>query len=307
MAKLLEGKVAIVTGAGRGLGREEALGLAKEGAAVVVNDYGGGFDGTGGAKSPADEVVAEIKAFGGKAVANYESVADFQGAKRIIDCAINNFGKLNILVNNAGILRDRIIFNMSEEDWDAVMAVHMKGTFNCTRHACAYWREQSKEGKTHNGKIINTTSDAGLGGNPGQANYGAAKAGIAALTIIVGKEMARSQVCVNCVAPLARTRLTTDATPTMKGFMEKSAEAEFDMMHPANMAPLVVWLASDQANDVNCQVFRLRGDTIDLFEGWHVLESASKGKKRWEVGELNPVIHGMLAKHAPAEKKSILR
>jgi len=296
---MLEGKVAIVTGAGRGLGRGEAILMAEEGAKVVVNDLGAGFDGEGKASSPADEVVAEIKAAGGEAVANYDNVADFEGAKRIIDCAIQNFGQLNILVNNAGILRDRIIFNMSEAEWDAVIAVHMKGTFNCSRHACAYWREQAKAGNALNGKIINTTSDAGLGGNPGQTNYGAAKAGIAAMTIIGAKEMARSNVTVNCVAPLARTRLTTDATPTMKDFMEKSAEAEFDMMHPDNMAPLVVVLASDAANDITGQVFRLRGDAVDLFQGWHVVETASNNKKRWEAAQLVPVVHEMLAKHAP--------
>ncbi|MCS6925275.1 MAG: SDR family NAD(P)-dependent oxidoreductase, partial [Candidatus Binatia bacterium] len=213
MAMLLDGKVAIVTGAGRGIGREEALLLAKHGAKVVVNDLGGHFDGTGADTRPAQLVVDEIKAAGGEAVANYESVADFKAAKRIIECALDTFGKLNILVNNAGILRDRMIFNMTEEEWDAVINVHLKGTFNCTRHACEYWREQHKLGNVLNGRIINTSSDAGLLGNAGQSNYGPAKAAVATMAIIVDAEMQKYGVTANAIAPMARTRLTVDATP----------------------------------------------------------------------------------------------
>ncbi len=301
MAKLLQGKVAIVTGAGRGLGRGEALLLAKEGAKVVVNDLGGGFDGTGAAAGPADEVVSEIKAFGGEAVANYESVTSFQGAKKIIDCAIEKFGKLNILVNNAGILRDKMFFNMTEEEWDAVLNVHLKGTFNCSRHACAYWRQEHKAERVHNGRIINTTSDAGLLGNVGQTNYGAAKAGIAALTNILAREMERYNVTCNVIVPVARTRLTTDATPSMRAFMESTPPpGELDMLDPENMAPLVVYLASDKAKDVTGQVFRLVGNKVWLLGGWHTIDVQTKKEKaRWTPGELDKAVKELLKKAPP--------
>src|SRR5262244_479294 len=228
---LLDGKVAVVTGAGRGIGREEALLLAKHGAKVVVNDLGGHFDGTGSDTRPAQQVVDEIKAAGGDAVANYENVADFKGAKRIVQCAMDTFGKLNILVNNAGILRDRMIFNMAEDEWDAVIAVHMKGTFNCTRHACEYWREQHKLGNILNGRVINTSSDSGLLGNAGQPNYGPAKAALATMAIVVDAEMQKYGVTANAIAPLARTRLTVDATPQTAGVMT-AKEGEFDLYSP---------------------------------------------------------------------------
>lgn len=306
MAKLLEGKVAIVTGAGRGLGRGEALLLAKEGAKVVVNDLGGGFDGAGAAAGPADEVVAEIKSFGGEAVANYESVTDFQAAKKIIECAVEKFGKLNILVNNAGILRDRMFFNMAEEEWDAVLNVHLKGTFNCSRHACAYWREEHKAERVHEGKIINTTSDAGLLGNVGQTNYGAAKAGIAALTNILAREMERYGVSCNVIVPVARTRLTTDATPSMRAFMEKTPPpGEFDMLDPENMAPLVVYLASDKAKDISGNVFRLVGNKVWLLGGWHTIDMQTKEEKaRWTPEELDKAIKELMKKAPPKEDVS---
>src|SRR6266403_1455355 len=197
---LLDGKVVVITGAGRGIGREEALLMGKLGAKVVVNDLGGNFDGSGASTGPAQEVVDEIKKNGGQAVANGDSVSDFKGAQHILECAIDTFGKLTGVVNNAGILRDRMIFNMSEDDWDSVIAVHLKGTFNCTRHACVYWREQHKAGNVLNGRIINTASDSGLLGNPSQSNYGAAKAAIAAFSIIIDREMAKYGVSVNCIA-----------------------------------------------------------------------------------------------------------
>jgi NAD(P)-dependent dehydrogenase (short-subunit alcohol dehydrogenase family) len=300
MAKLLEGKVAIVTGAGRGLGRWEALLLSKEGAKVVVNDLGGGFDGSGKTTGPADEVVAEIKDAGGEAIANYESVADFQGAKKIIDCAIEKFGKLNILVNNAGILRDRMMFNMSEEEWDAVIGVHLKGTFNCSRHACAYWREEHKAGRNHEGKIINTASDAGLLGNPGQSNYGAAKAGIAALSIILAKEMERYDVTCNCVVPVARTRLTTDATPSMAAMMGTPKPGEFDIFDPEHLSPLVVYLASDNAKEISGETFRVMGNKVWFLRGWHNVDVATKKEKaRWNPEELDSVIKKMVKKAPP--------
>src|SRR5215510_7347668 len=222
---LLEGKVAIVTGSGRGIGREEALLMAKHGAKVVVNDLGAHFDGTGQATAtPAQEVVAEIKKNGGEAVANGDSVADFKAAKRIVECALDTFGKLNIVVNNAGILRDRMIFNMAEEDWDAVVAVHLKGSFAMSRHACEYWREEHKKGSALNGRLINTASDAGLIGNVGQSNYGAAKAALALMAIVMDAEMQKYGVACNAIAPVARTRLTVEATPSTAAFMGKKVE-----------------------------------------------------------------------------------
>jgi len=297
MARLLEGKVAIVTGSGRGIGREEALLMAKHGAKVVVNDLGAHFDGTGAPNpTPAQEVVAEIKKMGGEAIANGDSVSDFKAAKRIIECALDTFGKLNIVVNNAGILRDRMIFNMTEEDWDAVIAVHLKGTFNMCRHACEYWREEHKKGNVLNGRIINTTSDAGLLGNVGQTNYGAAKAAVAIMAVIIDKEMAKYGVTANAIAPLARTRLTVDATPATAAFMGRPvAEGEFDVFSPANVAPLVTWLASDDARDVHGQVFRVGGGTVWTMKGWHSVGKVSQ-RATWEPEKLGEALKAELAK-----------
>jgi len=309
MPKLLEGKVAIVTGAGRGIGRGEALLLAKEGAKVVVNDFGGGFDGKGEHHGPADDIVKEIGDFGGEAVPNYDSVVDFQAAKRIIDKAINDFGKLDILVNNAGILRDRMIFNMAEEEWDAVLDVHLKGTFNCTRHACAYWREQHKAGKPVEGRVINTVSDAGLVYNPGQSNYGAAKAGIAAFSLIVAKEMAKYGVTSNVVVPMARTRLTTDATPSLAALMSTPEDMEkkfgFDVLDPDNIAPLVVYLASDDAKGVTGQVFRIIGGTVWLLESWRSFDKITN-PGRWTPEELGPKVKELLRRAPERESLQII-
>jgi NAD(P)-dependent dehydrogenase (short-subunit alcohol dehydrogenase family) len=293
---LLDGKVVVVTGAGRGIGREEALLLAKHGAKVVVNDLGGHFDGSGASKGPAQEVVDEIKKNGGDAVANGDSVSDFKGAQRIIECAVDTFGKLTGVVNNAGILRDRMIFNMSEEDWDSVIAVHLKGTFNCTRHACAYWREQHKVGNVLNGRIINTASDSGLLGNPSQSNYGAAKAAIAAFSVIIDREMAKYGVTVNAIAPVARTRLTVEATPATAALMGSEVkEGQFDIFSPANVAPLVAWLASDDAANVHGEIFRVGGGTVWCMKGWH---SAGKvrDQKTWEPAKLGEALKAQLAK-----------
>lgn len=301
MSKLLEGKVAIVTGAGRGIGRGEALLLAKEGAKVVVNDIGGGFDGKGGHHGPADDIIKEIKEFGGEAAPNYDSVVDFQAAKRIIDTAISNFGKLDILVNNAGILRDRMVFNMTEEEWDDVLGVHLKGTFNCTRHACAYWRTQHKSGEPVAGRIINTVSDAGLVYNPGQSNYGAAKAGIAAFTLIAAKEMTKYGVTSNVVTPFARTRLTTDATPSLAPLMNMFTPEEmekkfgFDILDPENVAPLVVYLASDDAKDITGQVFRVVGGNVWLLKSWRSFDKITK-PGRWTPEELGPKVKELLSR-----------
>src|SRR5215813_1828693 len=285
---LLAGKVAVVTGAGRGIGREHALLMAKLGAKVVVNDLGAHFDGTGApTATPAQEVVAEIKKMGGDAIANGDNVADFKAAKNIVDTAIKTFGKLNIVVNNAGILRDRMIFNMDEESWDAVVAVHLKGTFNMSRHACEYWREEHKKGNVLNGRIINTASDAGLIGNVGQSNYGACKAAVAAMAIIVGQEMKKYGVTANAIAPVARTRLTVDATPSTAALMGGPVkEGEFDMFSPANIAPVVTWLASDDAAGCNGQVFRVGGSSVWPMKGWHSAARVRSEKGTWEPAAL---------------------
>ena len=291
---MLEGKVAIITGAGRGLGRAHALAMAEEGARIVINDLGVEWDGTGKAKGPADEVVKEIKDMGGEAVANFESVTDFDGAKRIIDAAINKFGKLDILVNNAGFLRDKMTFNMTKEEWDAVIQVHLTGTFYCGRHACAYFREQSKAGVPIKGRIINTMSHAGLLGNIGQPNYASAKLGIGALTMVWGREMEKYGVTANAIVPMARTRLTTQ-TAGLGGMFEKK-EGAFDDMAPENVSPLVVYLASDAAQNINGRWLSIRGGKleswlppqldkmIDIGRKWKPQEIAQRIK---ELGDLS--------------------
>jgi len=304
MARLLEGRVAIITGAGRGIGREEALMMAAHGAKVVVNDLGAHFDGSGKDVGPAQQVVNEIKAAGGEAVANGESVSDFKAAKRIIECALDSFGKLNIVVNNAGILRDRMIFNMGEEDFDAVIAVHLKGSFNMSRHACEYWREEHKKGNLLEGRIINTSSDAGLLGNVGQANYGAAKAALALMVIIMDMEMRKYGVTCNAIAPLARTRLTVDATPSTAAMMGSAVpEGEFDVFNPRNVAPLVAWLASEDAKDVHGEVFRVGGGTVWLMQGWR---SVGKVQQRatWDPGTLGQKLKTAL-NEGPPRKENI--
>ena len=280
----LEGKVAIVTGAGRGLGRSHALLMAQEGARVVVNDLGSEYNGTGKASRPADSVVQEIEDAGGKAVANHESVVDFQGAKRIIDCAVDNFGKLDILVNNAGFIRPRMTFNMSEEEWDSVVDVHLKGTFNCGRWAAAYFREQSKEGKLKNGRIINTVSHAALRGSMGQPNYGAAKAGIASLTMTWAGELAKYNVTSNAIIPIARTRMTAMSGQTWA--QEAPTEGKFDDKAPENVSPLVVYLASDQAQDITGRVLAMWEGKLELFEPWQLVKSIDIGRK-WALKEIH--------------------
>ena len=262
MAKLVENKVAIVTGAARGIGREHALSLARHGAKVVVNDLGGSVDGTGGDASPAQQVVDEIVALGGEAIANGDNVADWDGAKRMIDTAIDTFGDLNAVVNNAGILRDRMLANMTEDEWDAVINVHLKGTFAPARHAAAYWRERSKAGDEVSGRIINTTSVSGIYGNIGQSNYGAAKAGIASFTQIAAMELARYGVTVNAVAPVALTRMTEDLGPAPETDKEREARA------PKWIAPIVTWLCSDEAAGVTGRVFEASGQFLAVAEGW---------------------------------------
>jgi NAD(P)-dependent dehydrogenase (short-subunit alcohol dehydrogenase family) len=275
----LEGKVAIVTGAGRGIGRAHALALAEAGAKVVVNDLGAALSGEGHDDTPAQQVVDEIAAAGGEAAANGENVADFAGAERMVRQAIDDFGRLDILVNNAGILRDRMLVNMTEDEWDAVIAVHLKGHFAPTRHAAAYWREQAKAGEEIHGRVINTSSPSGVFGNIGQANYGAAKAGIAGFTIIVAQELQRYGVTVNCLAPNARTRMTEET------FDMGAPEEGFDPLDPANMSPLVVALAADEAQGITGQVFHVWGGAINALRGWSAGE-LFETDERWDADAL---------------------
>jgi NAD(P)-dependent dehydrogenase (short-subunit alcohol dehydrogenase family) len=263
----LSGKVAIVTGAGRGIGREHALALARAGARVLVNDLGTSLAGEGAEAGPADDVVREIEAGGGEAVANTENVADFAGAQRLIEAALDRFGRLDILVNNAGILRDRMLVNMEEHEWDAVIGVHLKGHFAPTRHAAAYWRERAKAGEQLRARVINTSSPSGVFGNVGQANYGAAKAGIVGFTLIAAQELQRYGVTVNAIAPNARTRMTEAAFGDIP-----APDDGFDPADPANNSPIVVALCADEAQHVTGQVFFVYGGTVNMLSGWQAGE-----------------------------------
>jgi NAD(P)-dependent dehydrogenase (short-subunit alcohol dehydrogenase family) len=275
----LQGKVAIVTGAGRGIGREHALALARAGAKIVVNDLGASLAGEGTDSTPAQTVVNEIVASGGEAVANYDDVSDFAAAEHMIERAVERYGGLDILVNNAGITRDRMLVNMSEEEWDSVIAVHLKGHFAPTRHAAAYWRLKKSEGEDVRGRVINTSSPSGTFGNVGQTNYGAAKAGIAAFTIIAAQELGRYGVTVNCLAPNARTRMTEAAF----GEIPKPEDG-FDTMDPANIAPIVVALASDEAQDITGQCFFVYGGAVNVLRPWDAGELFARGD-RWDADE----------------------
>ena len=280
----LDGRVAIITGAGRGIGREHALLFAAEGAKVVVNDLGGSLDGSDTATSPAQEVVAEITAMGGEAVANHDNIAEWEGGQRLVQTAIDTYGALHVLVNNAGILRDRVLVNLSEEDWDSVINVHLKGHFVPTRHAAAYWREQAKSGQPVKASIINTSSTSGLLGNVGQSNYGAAKAGIAAFTVIIAEELGRYGVRANAIAPAARTRMT-ESTPGLSDYVVKPSDAAvFDVWDPANISPLVATLAMEDC-EATGQTFFVQGGTIRRFQNWTMTTTLEKDD-RWSVGEL---------------------
>ncbi len=262
MSLLCSGRVAIVTGAGRGIGRAHAIMLAAHGAKVVVNDIGANTEGVGADETPAQEVVRTIKAAGGDGVVNTDNVADFMGAKRMIDQAIDTFGRLDVLVNNAGILRDRVLANMMEEEWDSVIAVHLKGTFGPARHAAAYWRNLSKEiDGPVNARIINTSSVSGIYGNTGQTNYGAAKAGIAAFTVIAARELKRYGITVNAVAPQAVTRMTA-------GLRERTQE-QIDAGNPARVSPAIVWIASLESSDFTGRIVEAGGGILAIAEGWH--------------------------------------
>lgn len=294
---ICEGCVAIVTGAGRGIGRAHALELAREGAKVVVNDIGAQLDGSGRSTDPAVEVVEAIRALGGEALANGDDVADWNGAGRLVASAIERFGRLDVVVNNAGFLRDRMFANTSEEEWDAVIRVHLKGHFCVARHAAAHWRDRAKAGERVDARIINTSSGAGLLGSVGQATYSAAKAGIAALTLVQAAELARYGVTANAIAPAARTRMTEAVFATSMA----RPESGFDAMAPENVAPIVAWLASEGSRDVTGRVFEVAGGAIGVAQGWREGPKLDKGE-RWAPAQVGAAVRELLAKAVPPMK-----
>ena len=290
MAGLCEGRVCIITGAGRGIGRDYALMLAAEGAKVVVNDLGGSRDGTGVDKGPAQEVVDEIVAAGGQAVANTDDISEWAGAERLINQAITTFGGLDVLINNAGILRDRMLTNMSEAEWDAVIKVHLKGTAGPSHFAAAYWRDRSKAGETNSARIINTTSPSGIYGNIGQTNYGAAKGGIASFTIIAADELGRYGVTVNAIAPAAFTRLTADL-----GLGDAPEEVK-EAMSTKWISPIAVWLASEESSEVTGRVFDVRGELLAISESWH---QGPKVTNTLDPSSVGPLVEELMGKARP--------
>ncbi|TDB87457.1 SDR family NAD(P)-dependent oxidoreductase [Actinomadura sp. KC216] len=290
MARMCEGRVAVVTGAGRGIGRGHALELARQGARVVVNDLGGDVHGANPDSAAAKEVAEEIVAAGGEAVPSGHDVSTADGAAGLVRLALDSFGALDAVVNNAGILRDRTIINMSEDEWDSVVAVHLRGTFLVTREAARHWRERSKAGGPVDARIINTSSVSGLFGNTGQSNYGAAKAGIAGFTIIASLELARYGITVNAVSPSARTRMITP-----RGQERMAARDDFDPFAPENIAPLVAWLAGSGSKDVTGRVFNVHGGRISVLEGWNEGPVVDKGQ-RWDPEELAAVMPELVAR-----------
>ena len=292
MPGLCDGRIVIVTGSGRGLGRAHALELARQGARVVVNDLGCELDGSGGGTGPAGEVVDEIRAEGGEAVANGDDVANFDGAGRMIAAAIAAFGGLDVVVNNAGFVRDRMFANAAEDEWDAVVRVHLKGHFAVARHAAAHWRDQAKAGTPVDARIINTSSGAGILGSVGQAAYSAAKAGIATLTLVQAAELGRYGVTANALCPAARTRMTEGVFTEMMATPDQPDA--FDAMAPENVSPLVAWLASPRSAHITGRMFEVEGGHVGLATGWQHGPAADKGD-RWEAAELGEVIDGLIA------------
>jgi NAD(P)-dependent dehydrogenase (short-subunit alcohol dehydrogenase family) len=293
MSGICEGRVVIVTGAGRGIGRGHALEFARQGAKVVVNDIGAELDGTGGSASPAQQVVDHIVAAGGEAVVNGDDVADWEGAQRLVGTAVASFGRLDVVVNNAGFVRDRMFVSCGEDEWDAVVRVHLKGHFAVARFAAEHWRARSKAGEPVDARIVNTSSGAGLLGSVGQSAYSAAKAGIATLTLVQAAEMGRYGVTANAIAPSARTRMTeTVFADTMAAPDDAQA---FDAMAPENVAPLVVWLGSPQSAHVSGRVFEVEGGKVSVADGWQHGPAVDKGA-RWDPAELGPVVDDLLAK-----------
>jgi len=298
MGKICEGRVVIVTGAGRGIGRGHALEFARQGAKVVVNDLGSEADGTGNSEGPAGEVVESIRAMGGEAIANGEDVADWEGSGRMVKAALDTWGRLDVVVNNAGFLRDRMFASGSVEEWDAVLRVHLRGHFCTARHAAGYWRAEVKAGNPVDARIINTSSGAGLQGSVGQSTYSAAKAGIAALTLVQAAEMGRYGVTANAIAPAARTRMTE---AVFAETMQKPEDGSFDEMAPENVAPLVVWLGSPESKDVTGRMFEVEAGRISVADGWRKGPEVDKGT-RWEPDEIGPAVKDLLAKAVPPQK-----
>ena len=294
----LDGRVVVVTGAGRGVGREHALLLAAEGASVVVNDLGGEQDGTGASSGPAQDVVDEIVAAGGSAVANGDSVADWEGSQRMINTAIETFGDLHAVVNNAGILRDRMLVNMTEDEFDAVIAVHLKGTFLMMRHAAAYWREKTKAGEEVKASIVNTSSTSGLHSNPGQTNYGAAKSGIATMSIIAAQELGRYGVRVNAIAPSARTRMTLSTPGLGERIAAPEDPGEFDKWDPANISPLVAWLCMEDCPATG-QVYWVGGNQVARYLEWARMDVATT-EGRWDIDDLATQVGAWETGHVPS-------
>jgi len=297
VARLCEGRTVIVTGAARGLGREHALEFARHGARVIVNDLGTSVAGAGRSLDPAEEVATEIRKLGGEAVVSGDDIADFEGAGRLVALAVEKFGDLDVVVNNAGFLRDKMFASAGEDEWDAVMRVHLKGHFCVSRHAAAHWRALVKAGRSVDGRIVNTSSGAGLLGAVGQSAYSAAKAGIAALTLVQAVELGRYGVTVNAIAPAARTRMTE----VVFGELMKPPETGFDAMDPANVSPLVVWLGSAESKDVTGHVFEVRGGEITVYEGWKPGPTVDK-RGRWDPRELGNVVPDLVKRRAPAMK-----
>jgi NAD(P)-dependent dehydrogenase (short-subunit alcohol dehydrogenase family) len=298
MSKICEGRVVIVTGAGRGIGRGHALEFARQGAKVVVNDLGAEADGQGSSEGPAGEVVESIRAMGGEAIANGEDVADWEGSGRMVKAALDAWGRLDVVVNNAGFLRDRMFASGSVEEWDAVIRVHLRGHFCTSRHAAGYWRAQSKAGNPVDARIINTSSGAGLQGSVGQGTYSAAKAGIAALTLVQAAEMGRYGVTANGIAPAARTRMTE---AVFAETMQKPEDGSFDEMAPENVAPLVVWLGSPESKDITGRMFEVEAGRISVADGWRKGPEVDKGV-RWEPDEIGAAVQDLLAKAVPPQK-----